>query len=259
MDTDMGERQSDGSARGGRRRVHPGGPVPGIEDWPAGAVLESLLADAMCSGALDADAEQRAVAAFRAARDAGALRARTRRRDDWRPREHGRARRSLRASLTLALAGLTMGGVAFAAIGSVGGSSHHDGRAARQPQHAPVVPSPTATRTPGAAATPDRPETAKDTEAHCRAYEKKAQGNGKALDSTAWQRLIAAAGGEANVTAYCAEQLGQAAPTAKPGKGDRTAKAENTAKAGNAGKTDDSGKSGKPEKSADKASGKTGN
>lgn len=255
MDTDMGERQSDGSAPGGRRRVHPGGTLSGTEDWPAGPVLESLLADAMCSGALDADAEQRAVAAFRAARDAGTLRARTRRRDDWRPREHGRARRSLRATLTLALAGLTMGGVAFAAIGSMGGSSHDDGKAARQRQHAPVVPSATASGTPGAAAGPGRPETAKDTEAHCRAYEKKLDGDGKALDSTAWQRLIAAAGGEANVTAYCAEQLGQS----KPGKDDKTAKAENTPKADTTGKADKSGKSEKPQKSAGKASGKTGN
>ncbi|MFI7402821.1 hypothetical protein ACIBW9_20535 [Streptomyces sp. NPDC049541] len=254
----MGERQSDGSAPGGRRRVHPGGTLSGTEDWPAGPALEGLLADAMCAGALDADAEQRAVAAFRAARDAGALRARTRRRDDWRPREHGRTHRSLRATLTLALAGVTMGGVAFAAIGSVGGSSH-DGQGARQRRHAPVVPSATASGTPGAAAASDRPDTAKDTEAHCRAYEKKADGNGKALDSTAWQRLIAAAGGEANVTAYCAEKLGQSTATPKPGKNDKTVKAENTAKAGSKGRADDSGKSGKPEKSTGKPSGKTGN
>ncbi|MGW3120411.1 hypothetical protein ACWDBW_25240 [Streptomyces sp. NPDC001107] len=255
----MGERQSDGSAPGGRWRVHPGGTVSGTEDWPAGTVLEALLADTMRSGALDTDAEQRAVAAFRAARDAGALRARTRRRDDWRPREHGRARRSLRATLTLALAGLTMGGVAFAAIGSVGGSSHDDGQAARQRQHAPAGPSTTASRTPGADATPDRPDTAKDTEAHCRAYQKKVDGNGKALDSTAWQRLIAAAGGEANVTAYCAEQLGKATATPKPGKDDKTPKAENTPKADNTGKADTSGKSEKSDKGADKASGKAGN
>ncbi|MGW2718142.1 hypothetical protein [Streptomyces sp. NPDC001492] len=255
----MGERQSDGSARGGRRRVHPGGTLSGTEDWAAGSVLESLLTDAMCSGALDADAEQRAVAAFRAARDAGTLRARTRRRDDWRPREHARARRSLRATLTLALAGLTMGGVAFAAIGSVGGSSHDDGKAARQRQHAPLVPSARASGTSGADAGPDQPETAKDTEAHCRAYEKKLDGNGKALDSTAWQRLIAAAGGEANVTAYCAEQLGRSTATPKPGKDDKTAKAENTPKADTTGKADTSDKSEKPRKSAGKTSGKTGN
>src|SRR5437763_504858 len=42
------------------------------------------------------------------------------------------------------------------------------------------------------------------------------------LQATAWQRLVAAAGGEANVKAYCAEQLGQrtAAPSASvPGSG----------------------------------------
>ncbi|WP_405869804.1 MULTISPECIES: hypothetical protein [unclassified Streptomyces] len=225
----MGDRQSEGSAPG-RRRVHPGGTLPGSEDGSAGSALESLFAGAMRSDALDADAEQRAVAAFLAAREAGAHSTRTRRRDDWRPREHGRARRSLRATLTLSLAGLTLGGVAYATIGSGGGSSD-DGHVARQRSHAPVVPSATASRTPGASATPDRPVTAKDTEAHCRAYEK-VDGHGNALDSTAWQRLIAAAGGEGKVTAYCAEQLGQAtgastpAETPKPKKVKKAEKAE---------------------------------
>lgn len=229
MDTDMGDRQSDGSAPG-RRRVHPGGTLPGPEDGPGGPALESLLAGAMRAGVLDSDAEQRAVAAFRAAREAGAHRTtRTRRRDDWRPREHGRARRSLRATLTLSLAGFTLGGVAFAAIGTVAGSSD-DGHAARQRPHAPVVPSATAARTPGTSATPDRPETAKDTEAHCRAYEK-VKGHGKALESTAWQRLIAAAGGEENVTAYCAEQLAQAPAASTPGKAGKQKKAEKAKKA----------------------------
>ncbi|PZG85190.1 hypothetical protein C1I97_33700 [Streptomyces sp. NTH33] len=35
------------------------------------------------------------------------------------------------------------------------------------------------------------------------------KGSGKALESTAWQRFLAAAGGEGNVAAYCAEQLGR--------------------------------------------------
>jgi hypothetical protein len=212
MDTDMGERQSDGGVPG-RRRVHPDG-----------SDLEALLAEAMSRpDALDAEAEQRAVAAFRDARDAGAHRARTRRRDDWRPRESRRARRSLRATLTLSLAGLALGGVAFAAIGSARGSSD-DGQAARQRAHAPVVPSTTAPRTPGASVTPVRPEPAKDIQAHCRAYEKKLTGRGKALESTAWQRLIAAAGGEGNVTAYCAGQLGQATPGSASAEPEKTKK-----------------------------------
>ena len=54
------------------------------------------------------------------------------------------------------------------------------------------------------------PTTAQDTEAKCRAYDQ-VGGNGKALDSTAWQRLVTAAGGADRVAAYCAEQLAQAA------------------------------------------------
>ncbi|MCX5050599.1 MULTISPECIES: hypothetical protein [unclassified Streptomyces] len=223
----MGDRHSDGTAPG-RRHVHPGGTLPTSGEAPVGPALESLLADALRSGVLDADAEQRAVAAFRAARDGGAHRARTRRRDDWRPREHGRARRSLRATLTLSLAGLTLGGVAYAAIGTVGGSSG-DGHAARQQAHAPVVPSTTVPRAPVAPSTPDRPDTAKDTEAHCRAYEK-VKGHGKAMESTAWQRLIAAAGGERNVTAYCTEQLGRAKAENTPAKATKPKKPEKAKK-----------------------------
>jgi hypothetical protein len=222
MDTDMGERQSEGGVPG-RRRVHP-------DD----SRIEALLARTMSRpDTLDAEAEQRAVAAFRDARDAGAHRARTRRRDDWRPRESRRARRSLRATLTLSLAGLALGGVAFAAIGSAGGSSD-DGHAARQRTHAPVVPSTTAPRTPAGSVTPVRPDSAKDTEAHCRAYEKKLTGKGKALESTAWQRLVAAAGGEAKVTAYCARQLGQPIPgrtSAEPEKSKMPKKAKETQQA----------------------------
>jgi len=229
MDTDMGERQSDGGVPG-RRRVHPDDPR-----------LQALLAGAMSRpDTLDAEAERRAVAAFRDARDAGLHRARTRRRDDWRPRESRRARRSLRATLTLSLAGLALGGVAFAAIGSVGGSSD-DGHAARQRTHAPVLPPTTAPRTPAASVTPVRPAPAKDIEAHCRAYEKKLTGKGKALESTAWQRLITAAGGEANVTAYCARQLGQATPastSAEPEKTKKPKKSKESKKAEKAEKKD---------------------
>jgi len=60
----MGERHEDG---------HTDGPV-----------LEVLFAGAMRDGVLDPEGERRAVDAFRAARDAGTHRARTRRQDDWR-------------------------------------------------------------------------------------------------------------------------------------------------------------------------------
>ncbi|KAA0935450.1 hypothetical protein FGF04_15350 [Streptomyces apricus] len=56
---------------------------------------------------------------------------------------------------------------------------------------------------PGGSGASDRPAAARDTEAHCRAYDSVGK-KGKALDSTAWQRLVLAAGGAENVEAYCA-------------------------------------------------------
>ncbi|GLW44936.1 hypothetical protein Stsp02_05980 [Streptomyces sp. NBRC 14336] len=200
----MGEQLSDGGAAG-RPSAHPGG-----------SDLETLLAAAMRPEALDAEAERRAVAAFREARDAGVHRARTRRRDDWRPRTRRHTARSLRATLSLILASLALGGVAVAAIGTAGSSSDaSDTEPARTRSHPAPAPShsgPVTGRGPG---TPghgpaDRPDTAKDTEAHCRAYARVA-GNGKALKSTAWTRLTQAAGGADKVEAYCAELLGDEA------------------------------------------------
>ncbi|MGW2856972.1 hypothetical protein ACWDAZ_35330, partial [Streptomyces sp. NPDC001215] len=75
------------------------------------------------------------------------------------------------------------------------------------------------------------PATAKDTEAHCRAYEH-VKNRGKALDATAWQRLVAAAGGTDKVAAYCAEQLARTA--AAPGRTGRPAEtAANPGRHGN--------------------------
>lgn len=224
MDAGMGEPHSNGSVPS-RRRVPSGDAVSGLE----GAALEALLA-AMPEAGADTEGELRAVAAFRAARDAGAHRARTRRRDDWRPRVQRRAWHSVRAAVALSLAGLALGGVAVAAIGVV--PSSDDGHGDRRPSQpsasvssrAGAGASPAESHTPGAPATPDRPATAQDTEAHCRAYEK-VKGRGKALNSTAWQRLVEAAGGEKNVVGYCAEQL---APTAgdKQGNAQKPEKAE---------------------------------
>lgn len=147
---------------------------------------EGLLAAALRDERVGAEGERRAVAAFRTARDAQPGRAaRTRRRDDWRPRERCRARRSSRAALSVLLASLTLGGVAYAAIGGSG--------------------------------------SAPDTEAGCRAYER-LEGRGKALDAAVWQRLVAAAGGEEGVAAHCAAQRArQASPStasdpAEPGR-----------------------------------------
>ncbi|NUS29876.1 MAG: hypothetical protein HOV92_37450, partial [Streptomyces sp.] len=198
----MGERQNGGVP--GRRRVHPGAGVPGPQGTngtdgaagPDGADgLEKLLAEAMRAHPFGGEGEQRAVAAFRAARDTGIHRARTRRRDDWRPRERRNAGRSLKTTLSVLVASLTIGGVAFAAIGTSGSTSH--GSAGPTPTRQPhSAASEQAGTTPDTATSEpsDRPVTAQDTEAHCRSYEK-LQGRGNALDSAAWQRLIEAAGG----------------------------------------------------------------
>ncbi|MHC3468216.1 hypothetical protein ACYF6T_05845 [Streptomyces sp. 7R007] len=211
----MGEPQGEGSGAG-RRHARPGATVSGSADGTESAALERLLAAAMRPDAVDAEGERRAVAAFRAARDAGAHRARTRRRDDWRPREHRRTRRSLKATFAIAVTGLTLGGVAYAGIGAVGSSHAEHGEQRTSPSAgasgAASDPSSAAVSTaPDPSATPDRPGTAQDTEAHCQAYEQ-VKDHGKALDATAWQRLVKAAGGERNVTAYCARRLGLASP-----------------------------------------------
>ncbi|MFD8230344.1 hypothetical protein ACFV20_00360 [Streptomyces sp. NPDC059696] len=204
----MGERPNDGglSGRGSRHAL-------------LDSDVEALIVASLVPDGVDAGAEQRAVAAFRAARATGAVRTRTRRRDDWRAGERRHPGRSLRTTLSVLLAGLTLGGVAVAAIGVTGspGEGTRDtperrpapSSAPRDPagQPAPGSHSPGAgVSTRPAPAHPERPAPARDTEAHCRAYEG-ARRHGKALEATAWQRLVAAAGGESNVTAYCAERL----------------------------------------------------
>ncbi|WP_107049982.1 hypothetical protein [Streptomyces bicolor] len=212
---------------------HASGPVFGHASGPAvvldDAALEALLSAAVLRGQpLDNEAEQRAVAAFRAARDAGAHRARTRRRDDWRPREQRRLGRSVKTALSLFAASLTLGGVAFAAIGS---SDAPDASSDDQVRSTPTAgasdwPAATSPAESGTASgKPGHPTTAQDTEAKCRAYEQ-VDGRGNALGSTAWQRLVTEAGGADKVAAYCAEQL--AAATDAPGrKADPSGAADN--------------------------------
>ncbi|MFJ9006494.1 hypothetical protein [Streptomyces canus] len=187
--------------------------------------LEALFAAALRGEKPDGEAELRAVAAFRAARDTGAHRARTRRRDDWRPRSQRRRTRSLKATLSVLLASLTLGGVAYAAIGSAGGGEAKGAAGGKDVRPSVSASTPAESHSsarPTASAPAERPPTAKDTLAHCRAYEK-LRDRGKALDSTAYQRLVTAAGGEANVSAYCATLTGTGAAgandaaDAKPG------------------------------------------
>ncbi|MFE2303076.1 hypothetical protein ACFXAW_33335 [Streptomyces sp. NPDC059445] len=237
----MGERRAgDGAASG------PGS-APAADPVGVGTPLEALLAAAMRGRggdrAGDRAAETRAVAAFRVARDSGAHSARARRRDDWRPKERQGPRRSLRAVFAVMLAGLTLGGVAVAAIGPVTHEdAGHRGAAAARPSGSvpPWFPETAAPVGPGVSDTlppsglVSRPPRAQDTEAHCRAYAS-VKGRGDAMDSRAWQRLVTAAGGEDKVEAFCAGQL--AAPTGT--KGAKSAKGTDGAGGtGKSGKTD---------------------
>ena len=253
----MGERRSDDGLFG-RRRVHPGGTVS--EPRPEGGTpgFESLFAAVVRVEGTDTEAEQRAVAAFRAARDSGAHRARTRRRDDWRPRRPRSARLSAKVTLSVLLASLTLGGVAVAAIGSAGSAPDHDGGtrpSARASTSAAQQSAPAAESTaPGtSSARPHHPATAQDTVAHCRAYEQ-IQSRGKALDATAWQRLVTAAGGEKNVAAYCAEQMAHAGGDTNGNKGDKPRNSPSSG--GNSGNSGNGGSSGN---SGNGRNGKTGN
>ncbi|MEU1848071.1 hypothetical protein ABZ499_01980 [Streptomyces sp. NPDC019990] len=215
----MGERRSEGglAGRGPRHAL--------LESEVEALIVASLVRDGV-----DAEAEQRAVAAFRDARGAGARWAHTRRRDDWRPGERRRhLGRSLRTTLGVLLASLTLGGVAVAAIGAAGSSPDGpDGGREHPPvsSGAPRDPAPAPPRDgdadhgsgtgPGSApARPDRPVPARDAEAQCRAY-RQVQSRGKAMDATAWRRLVDAAGGERNITEYCAAHLAPATPEPKP-------------------------------------------
>ncbi|MFC9683041.1 hypothetical protein [Streptomyces sp. NPDC056948] len=212
----MGERQSGGG-------LHGRGSLPALPD----AEVEALIVASLVRDGVDAEAEQRAVAAFRAARDAGAHRGRARRRDDWESRERRYLGRSLKTTLSVLLASLTLGGVAVAAIGAAGTGADgtDDGRehppASSSAPHDPAASPPGDGHSPGpetgpTPTRPDRPAPAQDTEAHCRAYQR-VEGRGRAMDATVWQRLVAAAGGERNVTAYCAEQRAEPKPGGNDG------------------------------------------
>jgi hypothetical protein len=226
----MGERLS-GDGVQGRRRVRPGAVsgAPGAAE----AALETALAAVLRTGELDPRAEQRAVAAFRDARATGTHHARTRRRDDWRPAAERRARRPLKMTFGAVFASLALGGVAVAAIGSAGSSTGGTGAGPHTGHPSAVAPERPGGTAPSAPSdgnrTADRPPSAKDTEAHCRAYEQ-VRSRGKALDATAWQRLVTAAGGEDKVAAYCSDQLTRT--TATPSRPAATGKSDNTGKGG---------------------------
>ncbi|MFE7013385.1 hypothetical protein ACFVAQ_23270 [Streptomyces sp. NPDC057651] len=179
--------------------------------------FEILLAAAVRSAKPRDGAQERAVAAFREARDQGAHSARTRRRDDWRPRTRGLARWSLRTTVGTLVAGVALGGVAMAGIGAVGDAPGDDAGQRPTPRRSasgsPERPTPERVRpsatVPAPSHAPGRsaghPDQAGDTLAKCHAYAS-VRGRGEALDSAAWKRFLAEAGGEASVDAYCAAE-----------------------------------------------------
>ncbi|WP_069770844.1 hypothetical protein [Streptomyces sp. LUP30] len=245
----MGERLKDGAGHG-RRRARPDDVLAGLSG------LEALLVRALRAPGdrpqEGSEGEQRAVAAFRAARDTGdarARRVRARRRDDWRPQARRHTARSLRVTLCALIAGLALGGAAFAAIGS--GTGGDDGigvgvrgggggvERPRQSAGGTTGPSGALSAVPAATggADRDRPatsESGKEAAARCRAYEK-ARGRGEDLGSLVWQGLVAAAGGESHVEAYCAV----------PGRRTATAKDDGTGKDGGSHKAGGAGDAGK--------------
>ncbi|MFI1957569.1 hypothetical protein ACH46L_18315 [Streptomyces althioticus] len=205
-------------------------------EGPAGdtARLEALLVAALVRDGVDAGAEQRAVTAFVAAREAGAHGARARRRDDWRASRRRSGGRSLRATLGALVAGCALSGVAWAGIqvaGVPGGGRSEDTGPGRSPSasSAPALPgvpdtsggTGTPEASPSASATAEgdgarhgsgRAEAKESVEGQCRAYER-AAGQGRTLEAPVLERLVEAAGGEGRVEEYCSGRGRGAVPS----------------------------------------------
>ncbi|UYQ65267.1 hypothetical protein [Streptomyces peucetius] len=199
------------------------GPGTDPQQQPQPPTLDEVLAAAARPEPVAAQAAENALAAFREARDEGALGLPTRPDDDWRPAEPGTRIPWIKAGLGTFVAGIMLGGVAVA-TGTLPApfGDPSDGRpspassASTSPSGIPAATAsavaPRVTRSAGRpAATPGavrHPSTAEDRAAHCRAYEAAEAngraGNGKALDSAVRERLEAAAGGPDGVEAYCA-------------------------------------------------------
>ncbi|MEU5719182.1 hypothetical protein AB0G71_26120 [Streptomyces sp. NPDC020403] len=248
-------------------------PSPDPEELPDTPALAALLAAAQRAEAVRPEDEERALGAFRSARDGGAYAARTplwrrrRRRDDWRPGSARRVRpvRMLLGGFVLAA---TLGGVAVAANSGVLPSpfGRPDPQEPVRPVHsAPATPAapprgadgsakpPLPTALPGAGRPTGGPDRGRGDGALCEAY-RKAGNSGKAADSTAFDRLETAAGGPAAVLAYCDALLGQAPREktggAQRGKGTTGHSARPTPGSGNANSNANSGSSGSAEANA---------
>lgn len=185
--------------------------------------LEALFDAANRPGALSPAAEEKALHAFRTAREQGVHAAplRWRRgRDDWRPADERRLTRPLKALLAGVVLAAALGGVAAAGDGSL--SLPFGGGAEPKPaRSAPAVPGageesvrdgrwgPQRSATPSPSASHEsprkRPRAAQDTVAHCRVYLAAAEGRGRP-GNTVTTRLAEAAGNRDAVPGYC-EQL----------------------------------------------------
>ncbi|MHA4779163.1 hypothetical protein L1085_032370 [Streptomyces sp. MSC1_001] len=172
------------------------------------------------------EAEARALAAFRTARDAGLHQAGgTRPQDDWTPPEQRRStRRSLRAALAAALASLTLGGVAIAA-GALPGTHADTPAPSLVPDPSPSSTgpdaSPAAPEVLPAPAVPDRHEPPGVTPgsgapgAPCPGEGKRhGADEGTPRDGKSWHRPERGAGGDKRAPAACEE-----VPGAVSGKG----------------------------------------
>ncbi|MEV7994981.1 hypothetical protein AB0O67_24645 [Streptomyces sp. NPDC086077] len=187
------------------------------------ATVDDVLAAAARTASAAPETPERVLAAFRAAHDEEAGSLPTRPADDWRPARPPSRGRWFKAGAGILVGGVMLGGVAMAAaalpVPSEGPAS------APSRQAAPSMPVPSPPRTApdsgagpsvpsasGGATTVDRPSTAKDRLAHCQAYEKQVR-RGASIDSAVQRRLEHAAGGPAQVAAYCAGVLAQSTST----------------------------------------------
>ncbi|MFC7014016.1 hypothetical protein ACFQMH_20270 [Streptomyces viridiviolaceus] len=227
----------------GKVRRYEDAPRPSTpENADASAGLErtaELIAAALRQQSLDDTAEQAAVTAFRDARILDGRSPRTRRSDDWRPKTP--RQRWVRGGAAALVTSALLGGIAFASIREVDtppqdtavpGTSHSTHQPPSHPPSRRSSPASEPTATPTAAEQlPGTPKTAaqppgtpKSLKAHCRAYER-IKNRGHALDATAWQRLVQAAGTEQQVAAYCHRLTGSAdESTPSPTQRDKTRK-----------------------------------
>lgn len=216
----MTEDRSGDAAGPGASQPHA---APQSRSEPRLPALEKLLAAAARPVPVAPDAEAKALAAFRAARDEGALERPTRPMDDWRP-----VRARTRAPWTRAGLGTLVAGVMFGGMATATGGIPVVADKSPPPEQPAPAPSASSSAPDGPSAgttTPPtgpvehratdpltaRPPEAGDRAVDCRAYEaagkNEGKGKDKAMDSAVRERLTAAAGGPDAVEAYCAPLL----------------------------------------------------